>query len=275
MAATKYIISVPKPCNEDWNQMTPAEKGRHCSVCQVTVIDYTTLADREIVEAIQNAAGGHTCGRYHLGQLDRVMAAPQPVPRYHIFAKKIAATPLLSQALGNTVFAQVAKPKTHQQHKKPQLLDKKPGIRGHVADYLTKALLANVRVSIEHTTIFAITDLHGFFFLPVNDADNLSTVTVIAEPPKQDLATTPETYIKEEVVQLGSSGAGANIKLYRYPLDLAKETVISAEQPHLNEQKIPYETMTIMTGMSTTEEVITTPKKRWFHRFKRSRHYSN
>ena len=34
---------IPNPCHEDWNKMTPEDKGRHCSVCDKVVIDFTKM----------------------------------------------------------------------------------------------------------------------------------------------------------------------------------------------------------------------------------------
>jgi hypothetical protein len=44
----KLQLQVPVPCHEDWDKMTDAEKGRFCSSCQKTVIDFSKMSDREI-----------------------------------------------------------------------------------------------------------------------------------------------------------------------------------------------------------------------------------
>ena len=43
-----YKISIPEPCNEDWNKMTPYENGRFCMNCSKTVIDFTAMLPEEI-----------------------------------------------------------------------------------------------------------------------------------------------------------------------------------------------------------------------------------
>ena len=43
-------INIPKPYHEDWNKMTPDEKGRHCIVCQKPVFDFTSKTDKYIVK---------------------------------------------------------------------------------------------------------------------------------------------------------------------------------------------------------------------------------
>jgi hypothetical protein len=42
-------ISIPQPCHENWNQMTPVEQGRHCIQCSKTVTDFTVMSNNEII----------------------------------------------------------------------------------------------------------------------------------------------------------------------------------------------------------------------------------
>lgn len=62
-------ISIPQPCHEKWADMTPADKGRFCTSCQKTVIDFTRSSDREIAKALRSDK--HLCGRFMPLQLDR------------------------------------------------------------------------------------------------------------------------------------------------------------------------------------------------------------
>lgn len=41
-------ISIPDPCNQNWNQMLPNEKGRYCDTCKLTVVDFTKMSNEEI-----------------------------------------------------------------------------------------------------------------------------------------------------------------------------------------------------------------------------------
>ena len=45
---SKFKITIPKPCHEDWNAMTPEETGRFCSVCTKGVVDFTNKTTEEI-----------------------------------------------------------------------------------------------------------------------------------------------------------------------------------------------------------------------------------
>lgn len=61
--------SIPQPCNEDWNAMTPRDKGRYCNSCAKVVVDFTTMNDAEIVNYLQQHSKQKTCGHFRNEQL--------------------------------------------------------------------------------------------------------------------------------------------------------------------------------------------------------------
>ena len=45
----KHIqLNIPKPCHENWDQMTPVDKGRFCGFCQKQVVDFTAMNDEQL-----------------------------------------------------------------------------------------------------------------------------------------------------------------------------------------------------------------------------------
>jgi len=63
-------INIPTPCHENWNNMTPDEKGRFCSVCSKTVRDFRTVSDEEIIDVFSDSSE-NICGNFNETQLGR------------------------------------------------------------------------------------------------------------------------------------------------------------------------------------------------------------
>jgi hypothetical protein len=72
----KIQLSIPEPCHENWEAMTPGEKGRFCGSCQKTVVDFSGMSDRQIAEFFKKPAGS-VCGRFYNDQLDRDISIPK------------------------------------------------------------------------------------------------------------------------------------------------------------------------------------------------------
>jgi hypothetical protein len=63
-------ISIPNPCHEDWNKMSPRDQGAYCGVCCKTVVDFTALSDDQVKNYFLQNREGRTCGRFRSEQLD-------------------------------------------------------------------------------------------------------------------------------------------------------------------------------------------------------------
>jgi hypothetical protein len=70
-------LQIPEPCHEIWANMKPMEQGRFCGSCSKTVIDFSSMTDRQLFEFFQNYSGG-ACGRFHNDQLNRNIVVEQP-----------------------------------------------------------------------------------------------------------------------------------------------------------------------------------------------------
>jgi hypothetical protein len=64
------FISIPTPCNENWNEMTPNEQGAFCKVCSKTVVDFTHMNDDEVKNYFLKNATTKTCGHFKNSQLE-------------------------------------------------------------------------------------------------------------------------------------------------------------------------------------------------------------
>jgi hypothetical protein len=71
-------ISIPKPCHEDWNKMTPDQKGAFCGVCQKSVVDFSKKTDTQIINIIKDAGSQKICGRFAPDQLNRKIENKKP-----------------------------------------------------------------------------------------------------------------------------------------------------------------------------------------------------
>ncbi|MBD1434919.1 carboxypeptidase-like regulatory domain-containing protein [Sphingobacterium sp. DN00404] len=85
-------ITTPKPCTEKWDNMSPSERGRHCSVCQTEVVDFTDWKTDDIIGYIQNT-NKKICGRINR------------IPNHNWFWKsksyiRVAASLILSTTIG-------------------------------------------------------------------------------------------------------------------------------------------------------------------------------
>ncbi len=69
-------IYIPKPCHENWNKMTPEEKGRHCAVCSKVVKDFTSMKKEEIMSTILDS-DQEVCGRINVNHLTAVSKRQQ------------------------------------------------------------------------------------------------------------------------------------------------------------------------------------------------------
>lgn len=72
-----FQLTIPKPCHENWDKMTQAEKGKFCSSCQKQVIDFTSMNDRELAAFFKNPSTGSVCGRFNNDQLNKELEIPR------------------------------------------------------------------------------------------------------------------------------------------------------------------------------------------------------
>jgi hypothetical protein len=72
----KFQLSVPKPCHENWEAMTPEARGRFCAACQKTVIDFSTMSDSQIAAFFKKPVDS-VCGHFSQSQLNRVIEVPK------------------------------------------------------------------------------------------------------------------------------------------------------------------------------------------------------
>jgi CarboxypepD_reg-like domain len=65
-----FKLKVAEPCHEDWQNMSPNAKGRHCQSCAKTVVDFSIMTDAEIVSFFKNKPQ-NVCGRFTTQQIEK------------------------------------------------------------------------------------------------------------------------------------------------------------------------------------------------------------
>jgi hypothetical protein len=56
-------LKIETPCHEDWTKMSPNKDGRHCGLCDKTVIDFTVMSQEEITNYLTHNSKAQICGR--------------------------------------------------------------------------------------------------------------------------------------------------------------------------------------------------------------------
>lgn len=169
-------ISIPQPCTENWELMTPNQHGRHCALCSKTVVDFTKYTDEELITffAQQNS---NICGRIKNSQQNRTIVSPQIIPptkRTWMPNPLVWVVPMLigfSQSLlSQTIPANKESLQQAQLHPTPQKqTDTIQTIRGIVVDEETGEGLIGVNVSIEGLQVGAYTDMDGRFVIKISN----------------------------------------------------------------------------------------------------------
>lgn len=116
----KYI-QIQTPCSEDWNAMTPNEKGSFCQSCAKDVLDLTKMSNTEIHSVILQNEHQSICTRIQNTQLDSLNLEYERWSRgtrYHMQRAMVAS---LLIVFGLTLFSCT----NHQQEEQIRITQKK------------------------------------------------------------------------------------------------------------------------------------------------------
>ena len=102
---SKFKITIPKPCHENWNTMTSKDKGRFCSSCAKTVVDFTKKSEKEIQDYLVKNKNHRVCGHFYKKQLDSiVIEIPQTAFQQQLSFQKLFILALFF-VMGTTLFS--------------------------------------------------------------------------------------------------------------------------------------------------------------------------
>jgi|GEM_PF-4020523 len=90
-------LSIPSPCSQSWDEMTPSGNSRYCLHCAKTVIDFTTWSD-EAMHRFFTTRTEQVCGRFYATQLGRPLNIPyQPHSRLYQVVAALGLTLLFTR----------------------------------------------------------------------------------------------------------------------------------------------------------------------------------
>jgi hypothetical protein len=146
--------------------MTPTAGGRHCQHCQKTVIDFSTMTDKEILAVISKDQR-NLCGNFQSDQLDRVLTGDTQ-PRHAFLPAAILASLIAAIIPGNSeahepgpAMEQMATDHASKENT-PRLL------KGQIVDSLTNEGLQGVTIVMKGGgAVGAVTDAAGKFQLTI------------------------------------------------------------------------------------------------------------
>jgi hypothetical protein len=206
----KIQISILKPCGENWETMTLAEKGKFCASCQKKVIDFTSFSDREIVKYYNQ--NSQVCGRFTTEQLNRNLVLPKEKGSIWMIA---ASSILAFLGLGNqTAKAQevvkmeqteekITDEKNNQTQENKTKTNKTAIVSGIVTD--GKIPIPGVYVSVKNSKRQTYTDLHGNYTIEAKKGAVLVFSYIGFKSVEKKVSTNSKVNIamKEEVMILG------------------------------------------------------------------------
>lgn len=186
MKKTPLSIRIEKPCHEDWDQMTPTDRGKFCGSCQKNVTDFSTMTDNEILQFL-NEHTGSLCGQLRGSQLNRAIVNTRlSAQSYHL--NTIFAALMVAGGAG-AMSAQTAPPPYNptviidEKHPAgPVCIKTTPEAKKHilsavVVDTISGDRLAFATVTMAGTTCSAQTDEHGKFVMEIPDSLFTETIT--------------------------------------------------------------------------------------------------
>jgi len=167
----KIQISIPEPCHEGWQNMTPVEKGRFCASCQKKVLDFTYLSDNEIIKVVTK--NDNLCARIDVSNLNRNLIKTKTKSNYFGY---FATTVLAFFGLGTENVVAQEKPVVEQTDFK-YLNKASDSVKKIIVSGLVKNVygqpLPGAIIKIKGTKNSTNTDQNGKYTIEVNQGEIL------------------------------------------------------------------------------------------------------
>lgn len=166
-------LRIENPCHENWEQMTPLEKGRFCDACQKKVHDFTNSSNEELIN-LPKLNDRHLCGRVKTSFLTEQFVAHQQKKQYLQYLKTFCLAAIIG--FGASLFTVKSAVASNLNKLKNEYLAiqdsiKFVEIKGVVRDKENKELLpfCNVMLMKGDSVIVGVTtDMDGKFSIKID-----------------------------------------------------------------------------------------------------------
>ncbi|MEE1944928.1 carboxypeptidase-like regulatory domain-containing protein [Pedobacter sp. KR3-3] len=227
-------ISIPKPCTQNWADLSPAEKGRYCSSCQKEVIDFRGWTADELQDWFANS-NGRVCGRLSQKQLDYFKPKEVRHEGWSFSAKVLLASSLAlltsSKVYSNTFAKSDSAIHQNTNEKGSKIKEEaKPSdsliiIKGIITAKEDKLPLPDVSIFLKNSSVSGSTGDNGRFTLQVKatPGQKLLLEFKCLGYATKELEITPESVAQELELEMAFSDEGLTmgavvVSYRRYPL---------------------------------------------------------
>lgn len=183
-------ISVPKPCSENWNQMTPFEKGRFCTSCQTEVVNFTEMPVEEIKHSLEQETES-ICGRFSRHQIELFNAAYQELPSPSILRKwtmaavlvGVSALPAFAQRSNFMYLLALSDTSSYYHNNQADMTGTSPvkgpiELTGQVINAEIGEAIIGALIKVKGTKIAVTTDIEGYFRLNIPKSKEMLTLEI-------------------------------------------------------------------------------------------------
>lgn len=198
-------------CNQNWDAMADAPRGKHCHQCSKNIIDFTVLTDSQILDLL---AQNHQqiCGRIAVDQLHRPLI-PVSRNKWTFWKKAMLSLSLLGSQMIQRTKANVQEIKTEIRGNAINPKATTLTLRGRVMGEDSISIRSGVLVRLQGDTLHTTTDDSGYFELTINveSAEDKLTLEFTKE---QCEMVVYETQVKDWVQNQWITMKSSVIKLY-------------------------------------------------------------
>lgn len=180
-------ITIPEPCHENINKMTPVKGGRFCGSCEKTVVDFRKMTDHQIIRFYEKNKGS-LCGIFNDSQINRAIPFPtivKPSTNWKaiaalatgLFLSSGVAAQSTLQTMGKMAPALQITLKGETVAEQPNQNTPERVVKGIIIDKQLGEPLIGANIIIHGTKIGTTTDFDGNFELKIpSDLHNFELV---------------------------------------------------------------------------------------------------